>query len=201
MKRLLQCLMILAVVVPLLSSCGAPEEPAPECVANGECDTDQACINGVCRVVECFTSSDCDTGQFCSDKFACLPGCAEDTDCLAGEVCDAATATCEPRSCRTTVLDCSYGEVCNESTGACELADGPYCEPCNAAGPGNECGAGADCYYFEGDQPQDGWCFVGCNPQAEDACPRGYQCADVTGAGDFYCWADCPWLEDEGYLQ
>ena len=43
------------------------------------------------------------------------------------------------------------------------------------------------------------FCFMDCNPNAEDPCPRGYSCVDATGLGDNVCFADCEWMQENGY--
>ena len=94
-------------------------------------------------------------------------------------------------------------------------------DDCDINATGTQCGGQGDCFYLDGgsctsdSDCEEGYscdtvgfdrichadiCLVTCNPSAAEPCPRGYQCGDVSGLGDYYCFADCVWLRNEGYL-
>lgn len=135
----------------------------------------------------CSVASDCPVDHHCDDG-TCLPGCAADSDCLGGETCE--SETCQPGACRTGPLDCGLGEMCDQTSGEC--SDGGGCETCD--GPDAECGAG-ECVNFGDDAAPAWYCLLDCETAgAPDACPRGFDCRDLSGAGDLYCYGECPVL-------
>jgi hypothetical protein len=208
-----------------LMACGGPTR---DCIDNGGCYEGEACVNEQCVSVDCVTSSECALEQFCDPaSYVCSDGCLEDVDCLAGDECNVATGQCESAGCRATELDCPIGEFCetDESSadfGVCYDDPRPHCELCDAT-ENNTCSGASECFIVEaGDSCQNdadcpsGWtcdrldvgggkvchedrCLVACDLET-DSCPSGFQCADVTGAGDIFCSADCGWLDDNGYL-
>lgn len=136
-------------------------------------------------------SDDCGIGQYCWDAvYTCEAGCGTDDDCLAGESCDA-THTCTPYGCRSTALDCAIGQLCDVATGIC--SDAPTCEVCTDTA-GAECAPGA-CVDFTVEADGGTYCLTPCAVVDDpEQCPRGLECRDLSGAGDLYCYADCPAL-------
>ena len=197
------------------------------CVDNGQCGEGQACVEEVCTDVACTSSASCDLGEFCSDKnWTCEAGCLSDSDCSAGSTCNTEKRECEEYGCRSTQLDCEIGELCDveqtEEYGECYEDTRAHCQVCDA-GNNSSCPNNASCFVFElGDNCRrdsdcpDGWtcdmmadfqnychrdrCLVECNPNNANACPRGYQCGDTSGFGDYHCIADCAYLDEGGYL-
>lgn len=194
------------------------------CEYHSDCGDGELCNDdSECEEVECTSSDDCASGKYCGSRFECLDGCEGDSDCLAGETCTD-QHECQAYGCRTTELDCMYGEKCNESTGECDDALGENCSTCNILNFGSDCGGPSECWWmYDGgdcnnandcepgyacdDLDLDGrkechrsFCLETCNPNAEEPCPRGFQCGDVTGTGDYYCFADCEFMVDNGYL-
>jgi hypothetical protein len=165
----------------------------PECVDDGGCLTGQACVEQACKDVECVSSQDCGIGHWCDvgTDHTCKEGCGVDDDCAAGKSCDVDAHECQAYGCRDTQLDCNYGETCNNGT--CEKVPGPYCKAgCNAF-TGGGCGSDASCYSWDY-YGTETYCLVTCNPSDVEPCPRGYECADATGLGDYVCYGDCRWL-------
>ena len=217
-----------AFLLPLLLSgglgvawmgCSGPEV-AEGCEYHSDCPDGSLCEDEECEEVECTSSEDCQPGYFCAARFECAPGCEDDTDCAAGESCNEQNQ-CAEYGCRTTELDCAYGEFCDQDLGECYEDDAPHCAECDINATNTQCGGEGDCFYLDGgsctsdSDCEEGYscdtvgfdrichadiCLVTCNPNAEEPCPRGYQCGDVTGLGDYYCFADCVWLRNEGYL-
>jgi hypothetical protein len=182
------------VLLSLLVLVGCPE-PAPECVDNGQCAIGEACIQETCQAVQCLDSSSCGLGEFCKKpEYACTSGCEADTDCLAGERCNKNRNECVEYDCRSTDLDCGLGEICNDD-GQCETAPGKHCAPCEDYIFGTGCGTNGTCYPFD-DAYTENYCIVGCNGPSDDSCPRGYECVDLWGMGDYECFAWCPTLAE-----
>ena len=203
-----------ATMLLALACTGAPTEAGP-CGSSADCEDGQACSDGACVDAACLSSADCDINQFCNPVYKCQDGCESDSDCVAGETCNA--NQCESYGCRDTNLDCEPGEYCDQTTGECYPSDEGHCASCDIFDT-NSCGPSGSCYYFGGDfcwsdadcpagQTCDpnaffchvDFCFMDCNPNAEDPCPRGYQCVDATGLGDNVCFADCEWMNENGY--
>ncbi|MDP6934614.1 MAG: hypothetical protein QGG40_16950 [Myxococcota bacterium] len=211
---------ILLATILLLTGCwDSGSSTSTGCIDEGDCSDGMACVNEECQTVDCLTSNQCGIGEFCNAKYKCLEGCEEDGDCQAGANCE--SGTCVEYSCRSTQLDCSIGEFCDESSGDCYEDDAPHCEECDPYAT-SACGSSGDCWGFYGSTCSPGgndcpsgstcemyaWgvyyclsynCYVECNPNEDDPCPRGYQCGDVTGLGDYVCYADCAWLNENGY--
>lgn len=215
MNRLLQLLLLLFLVA--LSGCLKGDKKG-ECVYQGDCTDQQACIEGQCQDVSCTASSDCEMHQFCNKKFDCQDGCNTADDCQAGEICGKESHQCYAYGCRDTQLDCEIGQYCEPTTEECYDDPKPNCSSCDAASA-NSCGGGGDCFIFEtgstcsnDTQCPSGWycdsvdlgskvchqdfCLMPCSPASAEPCPRGYQCGDITSAGDYYCFADCAWLNE-----
>jgi hypothetical protein len=171
-----------------------PSGPSGDCVDAGQCGDMQACIESRCTDVECLSSIDCGLEEYCNTEanaYTCASGCISDSDCPAGKACDTDANPCETYECRSTDLDCSWGEFCNPSSGECERASGDHCSTCDPYdffGNGG-CSDSASCFTFDY-YATTGYCLEAC--QTEDDCPRGYECGDVTGLGDLYCFAWCP---------
>lgn len=172
------------------------------CVDNGDCEGIAVCNEvGICQAVECTQPDQCNLGFTCDDTNTCVVGCSGDGDCLAGETCGG-NNQCVPYGCRSTALDCTYGERCDVGSGQCVVDPAPHCQAnCTVDFSGDSCAAqspGAVCACFEGDGfggCAESACLVQCNPATADACPRGYQCAQVfEGNTNSYCFADCPTL-------
>lgn len=182
----------------VLSLVACKKEPAAECIDHGGCPAGNACIEGACEPVQCLTSSDCNLHEFCDARsFACRAGCSDDGDCYAGETCDTATKECVEYACRSTDLDCEIGEFCVD--GECEKDDAPHCQACDPY-DSRSCPQGSDCWVFDS-QTLDAYCLVRCERDGgNDQCPRGFECTDVTGMGDFACSAWCPTLVENGWL-
>ena len=212
----------LLLTVGLVGLLGCNNEKAPECVDNGQCPEGNACVQNACEEVSCLTSAECDINQFCNPFYECEGGCETSDDCTAGETCK--DHVCDVYGCRSTNLDCEYGEYCDTSSGECKTSSKPHCESCDAAAT-SSCGSNATCYIWEvddgtctGDRDcEDGWycdniesatsknchqdfCVVDCDPDDENACPRGFTCQDATGLGAYGCIADCSFMIENGYL-
>jgi len=184
-------------ILGLLPAC----KTAPECVDNGDCTGSlEACIADKCRPVECKDSTTCGLHAFCdtrNDTYTCKQGCQVDGDCLAGEECNTEAHKCVSYGCRNTTLDCEVGQVCNESTATCEDDPRAHCKPCSFTGS-SPCGSRGQCFQFEAGDTS-GYCLMECRPADAD-CPAGFGCEDVSGYGDWYCFAWCPYLDDNGWI-
>lgn len=187
---------LLASSVFLLSCSGSSNL---RCIDNGDCDGIAVCNEiGICEAVECTQPDQCNLGFTCDEANTCVVGCSGDGDCLAGETCGA-TNQCEPYGCRTTQLDCSYGERCDAQSGQCIQDTAPHCQPqCTVDFFGDSCaaqspGAACACFADNGVECTESYCLVECNPTSADACPRGYQCAQIFQDNPAsFCFADCP---------
>lgn len=220
MSRLIFSLILTAWMTLGLTGCKT--EYAEGCTYHSDCEDGSLCNDdGECEEVDCTTSDDCEAGEYCGERFECKTGCEGDSDCAAGENCTDAHE-CKAYGCRTTELDCSYGETCNSSTGECEPSDFPQCESCDVSEwtpscPGSmeciwsydsgDCNSDSDCDagYHCDDLDLDGrkqchssFCYETCNPSAEEPCPRGFQCGEYNFG--YYCFADCEFMTDGGYL-
>jgi hypothetical protein len=181
----------------LLVSCTGTMVPV-ECVDHGDCHQLQACVQGSCTEVDCLSSSQCGLHETCDvTTYSCAVGCGDDADCLAGEACNLQTQQCESYGCRATDLDCEIGEFCNLASGECYTDTSPHCEPCDSWS--SPCPSGSECYTFDAATGEQ-YCVSDCNPDDSDACPRGFECIDATGWGDFGCVAWCPTLLENGFL-
>jgi hypothetical protein len=206
-----------AILLIIGLSCSGGTTEAGPCGSSADCGDGEACNQGECVDAACLSSADCDINQFCNPAYKCQEGCEQDSDCVAGEVCGAETHECESYGCRDTNLDCELGEYCDQTTGNCYPSNEGHCDSCDIWDT-NSCGPDGSCYYFGGetcfsdsDCPSGqfcdpmgffchvDFCFLDCNPNAEDACPRGYSCLDATGMGDNICFADCEWMQENGY--
>jgi hypothetical protein len=125
--------------------------PCAECVRDGDCNGQQACVGGRCTVVECACGS---VLQHRCENYAC---CA-DADCGQDRIC-------QNHSCIKTYdcgsdSDCSDSQYCNRAAGAAK----GYCTDLTG-----ECG-----------QAQNhAWVKYACGSEPGcDACPRGSNCAD-----------------------
>ena len=212
-------------LVLLLSACTKKAAPLAEgeCATAEDCADGLQCIDAACVQVDCTTSAECPFNSYCDvQAYTCVDGCREDADCLAGFACDDVANTCVETGCRDTQLDCAYGELCDEATGECVEDTRAHCQTCDALSTNpNQCDGG-DCFYWGGEACNSAadcdpgyeceqvpglgkichadYCLVTCNPSVEDACPRGFECGDVTGMGDNYCYADCNYMTQNGYL-
>lgn len=174
-------------LVIALAACGTHK--VGECFDRADCGDRQICdVDSTCKTVECVESADCGPGAYCSES-KCEPGCGTDDDCLAGEKCDE-QHQCATYECRSTDLDCSLGEKC--TGGACEPALG-----CNTCTTDADCGGGI-CTDWDPGPGTDKYCLVPCTEAGGvDQCGRGLQCRDLSGAGDLFCYADCPAYQRE----
>jgi hypothetical protein len=185
--------------LPLFIGCDVNNGSSPEgdCTDHGQCGEMQACIENSCTDVECLSSSDCPLHNFCDkelNRYACNAGCEGDDDCVAGEECHEDYGTCEEYDCRETDLDCEYMENC--VNGECRADTSGHCQPCDPTDWFDPCFM--NCFYLD-ENTTDGYCLQDCRPQDEEACPRGFECAETT-MGTHVCYAYCPWLEEHGYL-
>lgn len=172
----------------------------PECVDNGGCADGQACIADRCEEVECLASSDCSIHNFCDKEYSCRQGCKTSEDCLAGEACSDDNR-CHAEACRNSTLDCEIGQICSDS-GECRTDTYDNCKVCDPYDEifgGEPCGSNGSCFTFEEGSTM-GQCLKTCSASAADPCPAGFTCQDVTGAGEYYCAAWCPMLEENGWL-
>ena len=179
------------VMLGMFAACGHTDE----CVDLGDCGNLEICDLGACLSVECVLTADCGIDAYCEQTgFTCETGCESDDDCVAGEDCVDATHACTAYGCRSTALDCAVGQECELATGTCY--DSPSCETCSGA-DSPECGTGA-CVDFEPDDAGGDYCLTPCLVVDDpEQCPRGLECRDLSGAGDLYCYADCPALLEE----
>ncbi len=205
------------------AGCNKDSAANADCTDNSDCDDMQICQADSCLDVECMSSADCQINQYCDTQntpYTCIEGCAEDADCYAGEACNTETNSCERYGCRSTELDCAIGQYCDIESGLCYDATGEgHCASCEIDAQNRDnCAEGASCWLFDSDGSfcfstndcQPGWfcyafscylgyCLVDCDPGQEvDACPRGYSCTE--SSGQFVCFSDCQWLEENGYL-
>lgn len=210
----------------VLAGCGDKEggKPTGECEVVEDCPGENLqCIENKCVQVDCLTSEECPFGSYCDiENYRCEEGCQEASDCLAGEDCDAVTGTCVDATCSDTQLDCQYGEYCDQGSGDCYPDSRAHCQTCDVLSTNpNQC-PGGSCFFYIGNSCQNStqcdpgyecenipgygkichadYCFVNCNQAVEEPCPRGFDCVDGTGLGDFICSADCNWMITNGYL-
>jgi len=210
-----------------LSGCNSNKSAQPaqgECSTADDCPQDKQCIDTHCIQVDCTTSVDCPFESYCDlANYACIDGCQEDSDCLSGEACDQVAATCAPAECQDTQLDCDYGQYCDAASGHCKDDTRPNCQACDATNSNpNQCPAGT-CYILGsaatctnsstcatgetcsnipgyGKICHADFCLETCNPNVSEPCPRGYECLDASGLGDYVCYADCVYMANNGYL-
>ena len=198
------------------------------CANNADCPDNFLCLEEQCVEIGCTESSECALGYYCDASYSCSTGCSEDADCVAGEACNKQTNTCEAYGCRDTELDCALGEYCDTTTGECYADSRNHCDTCSYSytnPSGGSCTNGTECMYWEvGDfcsndnQCDPGftcsevfwgvnyctmdYCLAQCNANEEEACPRGYVCAQLyLDDPTNYCVADCEFMVESGFSQ
>ena len=213
MSMFLRSAMTCAAVV-FLSACSGVEK-GEECTQNGDCEEGQACVDDTCSTVECLGSDACGIENYCTADYTCAPGCAAGSDCLAGSECNVGAHVCEAFACRDTNLDCNFGEFCDSVFGECVPDPVAHCQDCGNASSAGTCGEAGTCLYGRvadactaggcpsGQICDSGLCYAAvciedCDPDAVDACPRGFACTFL-GRGSYGCYADCDYLELNGY--
>ena len=217
---------LLLLLLPVALGACKKESAGPaegECAVATDCPDGKQCVDSHCIQVDCTSSAECPFNSYCdTQSYACVDGCRDDGDCLAGYACDETARTCLEETCTETELDCEIGQICNQGSGQCQDDTRDHCGACDILNSNpNQC-PGGQCYYFAGDSCQStadcdegyvcesipgigkichaDYCFMSCSPAAEDSCPRGFQCIDGSGMGDFVCFADCNFLVTEGLL-
>lgn len=218
---------ILALALAAVISTGCKKDAAAtgdgECAVAEDCADGLQCIDSTCREVQCTTSLECPFDSYCDvQNYTCLDGCKEDTDCLSGYACDSVANTCVEDGCRDTQLDCEYGELCDTTSEECVQDSRAHCDRCDVMSSStNQC-PGGECYFWIGDSCNNNsdcdagfecenipgygkichadHCLVTCNPNLDTPCPRGFDCLDASGLGDYVCHADCNYMTVNGYL-
>ena len=183
-----------------------------ECNRSEHCPGQQWCEDWHCKP-GCESTEDCLAGDVC-EAHQCVPAACESTelDCGLGERCDTELGEClsgEVPECSSCEQGCGegqdcltlHGETC-EGEGLCpegwscyqETLEEPRCPQ------GEGCPPGATC--------EDSWCvFNECRMEvclsrcdlASPDCPGGFLCTEY-GPGAGICYADCPYLMEQGYL-
>lgn len=207
---------IFAFLAFFLTACGTSSSG---CSDNADCGDLQVCARpsanqaGTCTNVECVTNDDCALGNYCNSAgYTCTPGCTSNLDCRAGENCDQSNNTCVQYGCRDTNLDCGYAQFCENGTcvdaqGHCEVGcdfdsdcGNGFCLGFDSTGNYSceftGCPLGQACYYTDSSMTTTeclvNRCLAACSAPAD--CPRGFQCANITGLGNL-CIADCEYID------
>lgn len=138
-------------------------------------DSTFVCASGLCL------SLDSQSG-FCTDT------CTSDDQCGEGFLCQAAGRygrICQRLTGCKTEIDCPSGHACNVDTGNCYIAvSRSLCSPCQ---DGAQCPEGGACFKGVGSGEQ--FCTAPCG--AGDACPAGYECAEIPAGRDGAAMKQC----------
>jgi hypothetical protein len=177
-------------------------QPQSGCLTNADCNTDgdgceaeycntktNQCLS-VCHCdpasgdVCCSTDSQCGFGKICNElEGRCIDGCRDDGDCRLGEGCIregiAAIGTCAEGVC-TANNQCDFQEVCDLEAGQCVLdTRGPFCSGCAGGLGSDDCGEPANYCLTDSSDPTGQTSFCGVDCAQQQACPFGYECAEV----------------------
>ena len=136
------------------SRCGMP------CNADSECDANETCDHGCCKVEnECTTSKDCKDKHYCDQTTGlCVEGCQLPIDCgLPDPKKNRCRFKCEKNkcvedcSCRNPQLDCMPVKFCpkdqTKPNAPCRKPIGPICKSCSSNAD-CACKKGDDCKYL-----------------------------------------------------
>lgn len=176
----------------------------------------------------CSTNDDCLAGENCNvESNTCEAyGCRSTTlDCPAGQSCDEATGDCfEVDVCKKTCdvyesgcgagFECavvSTPKTCKKDIDCADLGEKIGCDMFLTSNQGcyklADCPEGTDeCFgaiqgFLEGECVTSychiDYCLPKCMP-SDDSCPAGFTCSE--GQTGYYCWGDCEYFIDNGYL-
>jgi Cys-rich repeat protein len=145
------------------------------CTSTSDCNAEQECFEGICRVPPCGSDLDCDPGLVCNPGGECVvPPCARDTDCPPGQACNGGTCGADP--------DCPICSECGSSAdcgsrGVCIpagfLSDRSACSRfCESS---DDCPGNSACFVVPMDEGDVQLCF---NADADQngPCPSGFVC-------------------------
>jgi hypothetical protein len=153
------------------------------CLADGDCaggigTRDTICfgetptVAGAC--VQCEVNDNCGFGQVCGADNVCRLPCNAQGGCIVG-VCDTADNVCVGCLDDTT---CGPLQVCDTVSRSC-VAEEALCAPCQQDA---ECGVGNLCLRIRiNNFTTDRGCGLDCS--ADQACPSGATCQDVSQNG------------------
>jgi len=183
------------------SLCTAACAVGMECPAGYFCektpDRDSLCLP-VGIGGRCAKDGECPAGHHCDidsnrcyirvQRDLCGP-CTSSKQCPEGGVCHAAatgerfcTRACDAAACPAghscETIDGAAAKQCIPASNTCS-AGKPLCSPCRGD---SECGAFTD-LCVRNLQSQEQFCAKSCQPGASDACPPGFNCLGLGGAG------------------